>query len=319
MLLSAGCIDKEGMKLSITKRHTLDKISAASGIVMLNHDYFIIADNSPWLFRLNEQYQITEKIPVASLEHLTGDHIPKEYKSDFEALTLFNHGQEMLLFGSGSKSPERDTVVSIALKDGQIAAIERFTLGKLYAQLKAETGLKDSELNIEAAVTIGKELYLFNRGVNLIIKYDLTAFLHSVKQEKGHLQPQVYEIKLPVINGLEAGFSGASYLLDQQSIVFTASVENTENWIDDGPVLGSFIGVIEPEALGTLSEPACVILAQNGRPLPVKVESVAVREAMTPNLFDLLMVTDSDGGHSELIEASLDLNKPGNDASVQKN
>jgi hypothetical protein len=48
-----------------------------------------------------------------------------------------------------------------------------------------------------------------------------------------------------------------------------------------------------------------VALTHGERILPIKVESVAVLSRPAAGHFELLLVTDSDGGVSEIIEADL--------------
>src|SRR3712207_8318455 len=56
------------------------------------------------------------------------------------------------------------------------------------------------------------------------------------------LFPYTTLCRSPEINGLKAGFSGASFFEDK--IFITASVENTNDAYLDGEVLGSFVGYI---------------------------------------------------------------------------
>src|SRR5690606_31605005 len=105
------------------------------------------------------------------------------------------------------------------------------------------------------------------------------------------------------INGMEAGFSGATIL--QNKLIFTASVEDTPNAIDDGEILGSYVGIIDLQHLTDQMQPPCVRVSDDSRPLHIKVEAVAVT-ASTDTRAELLLFTDPDGGHSELLKATLE-------------
>ena len=57
--------------------------------------------------------------------------------------------------------------------------------------------------------------------------------------------PKIKQYALPTINGIEAGFTGATAFKNESKIIFTAAVENTDNPYDDGEILGSFIRLID--------------------------------------------------------------------------
>lgn len=110
-------------------------------------------------------------------------------------------------------------------------------------------------------------------------------------------------IDLPEIDGVKAGFSGATSDVENKRILFSASVENTSNWVDDGAVLGSFIGVIVPDEIQHHYTPLCTLIQEN-EPLLVKVESLTVITSSTEST-KVAAVTDSDGSESEVIELTI--------------
>src|SRR4051812_48751602 len=101
------------MKLTLLSRQILHNIPSASGIEIINNSIYVIGDNSPWLFILDDKYQLKGKWQIAPTENLTEGKIPKPLKPDFEAMTgiTWNSEKGLLIFGSGSKSPERDVLV----------------------------------------------------------------------------------------------------------------------------------------------------------------------------------------------------------------
>ncbi|MEO6346856.1 MAG: hypothetical protein ABIO60_03010 [Aquaticitalea sp.] len=84
-------------------------------------------------------------------------------------------------------------------------------------------------------------------------------------------------------------------------MAFTASLENTPNTDDDGEILGSNIGIINLENLKDGYQPQCIQIETNSQPITIKVESVEVIKVIGPKELKLVLVTDSDGGDSELI------------------
>lgn len=303
-LLSIYSCKQEKMNFELKDKRELAGIPSASGIEVTNQGIFVIGDDSPWLFQINEDLQITGKTHLFPNRSFKDSILEKLQKPDLEALTRANEtGNKLYSFGSGSKSPERDILIEIDLS-GNISSRE-YSLVDFYTQLRAAAGISPEELNIEAAEIYKDHLYLFNRGRNLIIKYSLTEFSKYLEGGDVPGNPEIFNIKLPAISGITAGFSGASIDPENGKLFFTATVENTDNWIDDGEVLGSFIGIIDIDDLQNNLKPGNVgILVDEGF-LKVKVESIALLPPFQLNSANLILVTDSDGGVSELLRGSL--------------
>src|SRR5690606_14988547 len=129
--------------------------------------------------------------------------IPKSVKPDFEAME--NIGDSVLLiFGSGSKSPERDKFIRILPDDPD--TIETISLTEFYSHLKKQTSLQNQELNIEGVTVRKNKIFLFNRFPAVIFELDYDAFLAYIS---GGPLPGVRSksYKLPSIDGTRAGFS----------------------------------------------------------------------------------------------------------------
>jgi hypothetical protein len=290
------------MKALVQKRITLDKIPSASGIEYLNDKFFVIGDNSPWLFELDADFQLERQYEIFSTEDLENNVIPKPKKHDYEAMTAIKWSGDsaLFLFGSGSKSPERNSGLLIRF-DMQFNLVN-YDLTNLYKQIKEKAKLKDEELNLEAAALLNETVYLFNRGENKLISFkqgDLEEFVTGIKSS---IKIKVTTIELPEINGVKAGFSGATADPKNNRLVFTASVENTDNWIDDGAVLGSFIGIIEIEKLHPHYKPKSCLISDKENTLELKVESI---ELLSNENKEFKCVVDSDGGNSELLQLEI--------------
>jgi len=291
------------MKFELRQHKELPGIPSASGLEITDSGIFIIGDDSPYLFKLNSQFEIIEKIQLFPEKQFPGNIIEKLKKPDLEALARGNTEANILYaFGSGSKSPERDLMVKIDLS-AKISST--YSLVHFYSHLRTLTGITAEQLNIEAAEIYQEQLLLFNRGENMIIKLSLRGFLAHLKDGGEIPELEIFRIDLPNINGIPAGFSGASLDPDNGILFFTATVENTDNWIDDGEVMGSFIGTIKLLDLRDGMKPDHVAILVDKDHLKIKVESIAVLAPFKKEKADLVLITDSDGGVSEILSGIL--------------
>ena len=156
------------MELSVLQRRTLSDIPSASGIEVVGNSLYVIGDDSPFLFRLNEKFEVEEKILISDIPTGGEGKISKQQKSDLEAMALFvrDKNKYLLLFGSGSKSPQRDVLLQIDIS--KRTTIKKYILPQFYDNLCAAAKISRAELNLEAAAVIEKDLFLFNRGKNKI-------------------------------------------------------------------------------------------------------------------------------------------------------
>ena len=291
------------MEFKITHSQILKDIPSASGIVNIADKYYVVGDDSPFLFCLDPQLQLLSKTKIFSAEHVKGDRITKKHKPDFEAMEQINE-QEIAILGSGSKSPARDYFVRVLLKDEM--EVETYSISDFYAHLKTLDIFSDTELNIEAAAVHKEKLFLLNRRKNLVISFSYKEFLNHVIHKDSLPEVKITEVQLPEVKGIEAGFSGATALQEKPVLIFTASVEDTDNAYDDGEVLGSFIGLLDIGS-GELIGELYPIESPDETHGPLKVESVAIEKVISDKEFRLLLTTDSDGGDSLLLRAELRL------------
>jgi hypothetical protein len=289
------------MRLEVKSRTELKGVPSASGIEFYADSYYVVGDNSAWLYHFNSAFEGLVKYQIHDPLNQVNDTIPKKVKPDFEATTLVTSSNQaqLYIFGSGSKSPMRDILVKVDLNNPR--NYESLSLEKFYLKLKAD-GV--SELNIEGAVYANDYFYLLNRADNSIIRFahvEFEAFLRSPVQD---LKFTKFKFVLPVVDNVQAAFSGATLIPGTDRMIFTASLEQTDNWIDDGAILGSYLGIINLNELQDTNEALVLPILENGTVSKVKIESVTVKSA-TRQKVEVFMVTDSDGGASELIEADL--------------
>lgn len=297
------------MQASILRQLELPNLPSASGVEIVGNMVYIIGDDSPYLYCFaSHDLAAGQQISLFETAHFSSGRIPKDIKADLECLTALTtaSGQTgLLVFGSGATAArENGYWVPLAKQGGAAATVYPVGLGPLYARLR-ELLPAGVTLNLEAAAATDTELLLFQRTMgssasNLVLRLPLEQALAHLLEHQAALpavRPQHYQ--LPAVHGKPAGFSGAT-VFDNRLFV-TASVEDTTDAVLDGEVLGSFVGVLN------LDQPAnsVAVFAQlelpGHQPYRGKVESVAVRRALGPGRYELLLVTDDDQGGSTAV------------------
>jgi hypothetical protein len=126
--------------------------------------------------------------------------------------------------------------------------------------------------------------------------------------------PSIYPYSLPSIKYVPAGFSGASVI--ENKLFFTAAVEDTDDPVADGEVLGSMIGYIEftePDFIRggnkkILSPLKDIVTVKEGDKIyKGKIESISLFEKDSETKFIALAITDDDMGGSELLMLEIEI------------
>jgi len=303
-------LNQNRLDIDILSVQILKEIPSASGIAKFKENFYVIGDDSPYLFKIDKHFDLISKNLIYSCGKLQGDTIPKIDKPDFEAMELISE-TEILVFGSGSKSSERDVCVLVDIE--KEVKYKKYDISLFYEHIRRMEVMDGYELDIEGLAMYGELLYLFNRGRNIIFCFPYTDFISYCKAESDFPIPKVSIYSLPKINGLQAGFSGATIYGQKPYLIFTASVEDAPNAYDDGPILGSFIGLIEINN-GNLSDE--IIIKKIPNPgFPLKIESVIVDEILSETVAELVLVTDNDGQASEILRLHMTFNPTGNEKS----
>ena len=295
-----ACQDTK-MNFEISYQKTLDNLPSSSGMVYFKGNYYAVGDDSPFLFKLNNRFEIINKYTISPFsDSLKNGRIPKNIKPDFEALEMISEN-EIIVFGSGSKSPERDVFLKLSISNNTVS-VENYNITIFYNYLRKLNCLKNSELNIEGLTFANNTLYLFNRGKNIIFNVDYNDFLNFI--DKKSLTPNVsfVEFELPKINKIESGFSGATINKNKEIIFVTSSVEATTDAYNDGEVLGSFIGII-PLKNGKIQESTKWTKINSEKPL--KIESITIDEEISENKFNVSLATDNDDGKSLFLKGKI--------------
>lgn len=313
------------MKAIIKNRHILNEIHSASAIELIDNQLFVIGDNSPFLFVLDLEGNVKNKIRIFGIKGNSNENptpnfneevliIPKKDKPDFEASCVLNikekNYQKKYLFVVGSGSSEKRNLA--VLIDLETFEVKNFSLKKLYecfiklASLNLDP--QNCELNLEGLCANDTNIYFFQRGningnnfIFSLLLDDMIEYLLSEQQNINITKINKQKVDLPSIEGLFSGFSGAGFV-DNENILWTSSVENTKNAIDDGNVLGSFLGTYNIHNQQVESAIITEIINEKENVFIGKVEGIcAIHWSKDKAKKQVIAVTDADGGCSEML------------------
>lgn len=293
----------------VIERHTLEDVQGASGLAEVDEGWLAICDDLPDLLLLDESGGLIQSMRVSAEPPVFVEgRVPKKHKRDFESIADYRQGKEthLLIFGSGSKLPQRSFVVRGSWLDG-LKTQGEVQAEKFYQHLLDFAKITAEQLNIEGATIFDNKLALFNRGTNQVFWVELKAFLKYL--DGGCTGPvpalTIQKYILPEIIGVHTGFSGACTDLRRNRIYFGASAEDTADWIQDGHVLGSFIGwIVRPAAADGGEMHLVPVVDANGDFLQVKIEAIALLPQVESRV-RMLALTDNDGGQSEMLVLEL--------------
>ncbi|MBK9190457.1 MAG: hypothetical protein IPM77_02565 [Crocinitomicaceae bacterium] len=252
---------------------------------------------------LNQEGQILEKILIADSVLLDSNGvIPKSIKPDFEAMALVNDKNKsfLMLFGSGSLSPERDFYKTVSLDDKK--TVNTYSLKGIYNQLR---DYFETELNIEGVIIFENKIYLLNRFNNEIIRINFEVFNRLINGELDRAPFDTHYVSLPKEENLQPKFSGGCLIPNTSKFLFTATIEDTPNSYDDGEIGNSYVGIIDLTNTSKYIPPRLTKIPVINNSAPVKIESICILDSKK-NRLNVAMVTDNDGKASELIFATLE-------------
>lgn len=279
-------------------------IGALSGVAYLGDYLYFVGDDVRYLLKTSLKNKITatttfEKVPLLeSSEQEALTVLSKAEKPDFEALSciIFNEQLHLLVMGSGSTEKRKQALLYNPSNHQVQTLLDKLDYDYLQHCVALTGG---ADLNIEAVCSDSHHLYIFQRG-NINHFHGVLVFdLEKIQAHKSLENALIlsFNLTLPEINGSVSGISDACFLADKNVIVATAAVEQTLNTYDDGAVLGSYILVLSPK--GEVLD-SFLIQDAEGNTLAIKVEGITWLESNADGEV-FLLVTDSDGGLSEVI------------------
>lgn len=295
-LFGCGSGAENGPSAVVLFEREVEGFASGSGMAERGGSFYAAGDDDPFLMVLSREGHTEGKFALWDSARVKNGRIPKAIKPDFEAVTLFpDRGDTaILVFGSGSKSPQRDVVMRADLQ-GNVKRAEGDTA--FFRKIRAEVS---PNLNLEGAAFRAGELILLNRADNRMVRIREDAFSEFLNFGKAdHLTFEVHQYTLPAVSGTGATFSGASVLSDGRTLLFCASAEATKNAIDDGKIRGSFVGILDldrPELPPSVAR----VFGDDGLPYLGKIEAVEGRFTDDGSIA-VTAITDNDDGTTKFL------------------
>ena len=268
--------------------------SSASGIEYFNNQFYVIGDDANNLLILDSNLNPTDSI---ILYPFTEKRIPKKLKADLEGITITKDNQ-LLLLGSGSLSPYRNTVWLI---DPLTKQKDSIRLDTFYQRLILN-GIK--EINIEGVCAIPGSLILTNRGSKGYPKNYLIVTSNDFWKDQFNAPVSLMLAGSATDTFLFNGVSGLAYAKKSDQLILTVSTEDTRNSMDDGTIGKSYLWMvnsisskkkwkaINPDRIIDLEETDPRFKRQ-------KIESVCITKE-TKDFIYLVLAADNDNGSSTL-------------------
>lgn len=207
-------------------------IGATSGLVFENDSLFLISDSSSFLYEYNFK---TEKLDKIELFENSQESIAKKDKPDFES--ILKNENSILLLGSGS-TEKRMILAEYNLKNKKSSSDD---LSELFSKISESSGVDKENLNIEGVVNYQNKWLLFQRGNGFASQNGIFVLSDSLENTT---KIDFVPIILPEEKGVHATFTDA--VLVEDKIYFLATAEDSNSTYEDGIVLGSWIGAINP-------------------------------------------------------------------------
>lgn len=244
------------MKLSVTTPIGLKPIHAASGLVKIEDNLYVVADDELSLLTFSLSNKLAGQQYKLFAGELPLDHKErKKLKPDLESLTLLTSlaAKGLLAVPSGSK-PNRQTGSFIELDHNQPGKTTSIDFSSLYKKLETEF----SELNIEGSCVAGSKLILLQRGngtlaQNAIIELDMQVVLDDLRTSAIVSESsinKIVKIQLGKFKDISLGFTDCCYC--NGILFFLAVAEQSNSTYDDGQYVGSFIGYIDSSGKAVL-------------------------------------------------------------------
>lgn len=313
MIIFSSCnIEKnQGFTLEVLQHKYYDNLSSASGVSMHNEKIIIVGDDIPWLIEMDNVFSITDTIILSGIDSIVNGRTPYLLKADYENMETFDADGKTftVVLSSGSKINSRDTAILISYQDS--VKIQKQNIRPLFEKIKTNAGMRDEEINIEGLAVSMEKVYLFHRGNisgNFIAELNKDDFLHFLQTgHYHHAELNIFPFNLPELNGIRSGFSGACYLADYHSFLFTASMEDTKSVTADGVVSGSYIGIIP---LGSINEGKyrAALLKSDKKIVIKKLEGICIKN-IKENEIELITVSDNDDGSSDIFLIKMNVNE----------
>lgn len=234
---TAFSVDDDSLSAVVTQVIPLTGVRAGSALVRHEHRLLLAQDDDYTLFWLDPTTDpvTAEAIPLRA----ESGAMAKSAKPDFEAATLLPDGR-VLVIGSGSAAPRR----AVVLLDPATGGFEVHDAGAVYDLVGEAVG---HEINIEAVLPVDGGLLLFHRGNsgpgNVTIDLEVDVAEPATARSRTVTRWDIGTV--PGANG-EVALTFTDADIDAIGRHwYIAAAEDTPNAIDDGPVVGAAIGIVD--------------------------------------------------------------------------
>lgn len=281
----------------VEKLVVIEHYASGSALAYKQGKAYLMGDDMNYMIIMNNSLQVIDSI---LLEDSIKYKIAKDIKPDIEAAT-FTSPDSLLLLGSGSKKPFRNTAFVVNINSKQKTA---FNLDTFYQRLENE-GI---EINIEGAAAFDDKILLSNRGNNAHPTNHLVITSAAFYKDQKNAAIKVVEIKNPSIEF--SGVSGLEYSSEFDRLLLTVSTEDTYSTHEDGAIGKSYLWIINnisAKLNGRIKAEKIIDLATlDKRFIGQKIESVCI-VSESINEMELMLVADNDNGNSTVFKLRLSL------------
>ena len=261
-------------------------VRAGSGLAMVGDRIVVVQDDANFLALIDPATGRVDHVTLPrgdggarQFDAVRGN---KEGKLDLEACASFEEGGERIFiaFGSGA-TPRRERILWVTGLDYAEAAVEYIDGAPFYAKLRALPGFAPAGLNLEGVVIAGEgRIWFANRGtvrdgrlLNGVVEFDQQALLALLGPAGDEVLLSAGGVRQVDLGGLDGVPLGITDLAPHpEGLLFVAAAEATDNTVDDGPVVGSVVGLIDRTGEARWAP----IVEPNGTRFPGKVEGVVV-------------------------------------------
>jgi hypothetical protein len=298
------------MKVNCIHEQCLEGIPSASAIELAGDNLIVFGDDARSLYVLDRAFQLAQVVPLPGISP-GQSRLPKHEKPDIESVLVYSFAGEthVLAFGSGSSGTARDGGFHARIDALRTIRVDELALGALYDNLRQAPELRPpGVLNIEGAAIMDDHIILAQRAAgssgNYLIRFERAAFISWLERSTLPPAAELFPVSLVCVSGVEAGLTGLAFSTVHRRLFFTAAVEDRSDPVQDGPVLGSFVGSFSWPAQQQPAVECCE--APENLPVTRKLESICLLQE-NPGGVHVLAVADDDMGSSQLANLSIRL------------
>jgi hypothetical protein len=277
---------------------TAAPVRAASAVAPLGDGWLIVQDDATHAAWRRPAGTSAVRVvpPVDGHETFSSAAGTKHLKPDFEAAAAVpvDGLPGVLLLGSGSTPARmRASLVTLPTTGPEFVVAD---LTPVYRAVAGALDIPADRLNLEGACVLGNRLRWFQRGnsaagiPSAAVDVDLPALLAAVtgRGTAGHVKVgNGRRYDLGAVAGVALAVTDAVPLPDGRVLV-SAAAEDTPNAVDDGPVVGAALAVVDDEGV---RDATALPVADGGD--AYKVEGLAVSH-VTEDGLRLVAVVDAD-------------------------